>query len=84
MAKKALKEETGATLTFEQSLARLEAIVHDLEDGEIGLEESLARYEEGVGLLRQAFDQLRRAERKIELLSGVDEDGNPTTKPFEE
>ena len=31
--------------TFEQSLAELERIVHDLEDGQTGLEESLARRE---------------------------------------
>jgi exodeoxyribonuclease VII small subunit len=70
--------------SFEQSLARLEEIVHQLEEGNAGLEESLARYEEGVKLLRQAFDLLQKAERKIELLSGVDADGNPITEPFDD
>ena len=70
--------------TFEQSLQRLEEIVHLLEDGDIGLNESLERYEEGVKLLRQSYELLQRAERRIELLSGVDAEGNPITQPFDD
>jgi exodeoxyribonuclease VII small subunit len=71
-------------LDFEQTLARLEEIVHQLEEGEGGLDESLARYEEGVKLLRQSYELLQRAERRIELLSGVDAEGNPITRPLED
>ncbi len=71
-------------LTFEQALDRLEQIVHQLEEGEIGLSESLARYEEGVKLLRQAHEMLQRAERRIELLSGVDAEGNPITRALDD
>jgi exodeoxyribonuclease VII small subunit len=70
--------------TFEQSLERLEGIVHALEEGKLGLNESLERYEEGVKLLRQSYELLQRAERKIELLSGVDAEGNPVTQPFDD
>ena len=70
--------------TFEQSLQRLEEIVHLLEDGDLGLNESLERYEEGVKLLRQSYELLQRAERRIELLSGVDAEGNPITEPFDD
>jgi exodeoxyribonuclease VII small subunit len=83
MAKKTTNENAGQP-SFEQSLERLEEIVHLLEEGDAGLEESLARYEEGVKLLRQAYDLLQRAERKIELLSGVDAEGNPLTEPFDD
>lgn len=69
---------------FEESLARLEAIVHDLEEGQIGVSESLDRYEEGVKLLRQCFSLLEKAERRIELLTGVDAAGNPVTAPFDD
>jgi exodeoxyribonuclease VII small subunit len=69
---------------FEQALKRLEEIVHLLEEGDLGLNDSLARYEEGVKLLRQSYDLLQRAERKIELLSGVDAEGNPLTQPFDD
>jgi exodeoxyribonuclease VII small subunit len=70
--------------SFEQSLKRLEEIVHLLEEGDLGLNEALERYEEGVVLLRQSYDLLQRAERKIELLSGVDAEGNPVTQPFDD
>jgi exodeoxyribonuclease VII small subunit len=71
-------------ITFEAALKRLETIVHSLEDGDVGLNEALERYEEGVKLLRQSFDLLERAERRIELLSGVDAEGNPITTSFDD
>jgi exodeoxyribonuclease VII small subunit len=70
-------------LTFEQALAELDRIVRELEDGGTGLEESLARYEEGVGLLKHCYSQLRQAEQRIQLLAGVDDDGTPILKPFD-
>lgn len=69
--------------TFEDALAELEKIVHDLEDGDTGLEQSLARYEQGVGLLKRCYEQLRKAEQRIVELTGKDEAGNPVLKPFE-
>jgi exodeoxyribonuclease VII small subunit len=69
---------------FEESLAELEAIVRELEDGQIGLSEALARYEQGVKLLRECYTLLERAERRIELLSGVDAAGNAQTVPFDD
>lgn len=77
-------QEKTAAPSFEVALERLDTIVHDLEEGQIGLEESLARYESGVKLLRHCYHLLGRAERRIELLSQVDEHGNPITEPFEE
>ena len=68
---------------FEQSLAELERILRDLEDGTTSLEDSLARYERGVGLLRQCYGQLRDAEQKIRLLAGTTDDGGAELKPFE-
>ncbi len=70
--------------TFEEALENLEAIVHDLEEGQIGLAHALARYEQGVTLLRQCFSLLEGAERKIELLSGFDAAGNPLVAPFDD
>jgi exodeoxyribonuclease VII small subunit len=46
------------------------------------LTEALDHYEKGVGLLKQCYTLLERAERRIELLSGVDAAGNPITEPF--
>lgn len=56
-------------VTFEQALGKLERIVEQIESGEIGLEESIARYEEGVALIKQCRTILDAAEKKIQLLA---------------
>jgi len=76
--------QSSTPLTFEDALERLEQIVHALEQGELGLNASLERYEEGVKLLRQSYELLQKAERRIELLSGIDAEGNPITQPFDD
>jgi exodeoxyribonuclease VII small subunit len=70
-------------LTFEQALAELEKIVRDLENGQIGLEESLTHYEKGVTLLKRCYSQLQQAEQKIILLRGLDSDNQPIAQAFE-
>jgi exodeoxyribonuclease VII small subunit len=84
MAKITPSNPSSEQLGFEDALERLEEIVHSLEEGDIGLNESLARYEEGIKLLRQSYDLLQRAERRIELLSGVDAEGDAVTQPFDD
>jgi exodeoxyribonuclease VII small subunit len=80
----AKKKNSDEPITFEQSLESLEQIVRQLEDGQLGLSDSLARYEEGVGHLKHCHKTLAAAERKIELLTAVDEGGNATTEAFDE
>jgi exodeoxyribonuclease VII small subunit len=70
-------------LTFESALAELEKIVRELEDGQVGLEESLAHYEKGVTLLRRCYSQLQKAEQRIMLLKGLDGENRPVTEPFD-
>jgi exodeoxyribonuclease VII small subunit len=70
--------------TFEVCLSELEAIVGELESGKLGLADALARYEQGVRHLKSCHGLLERAERRIEILSGVDADGKPIAKPFDE
>ncbi len=77
-------EPPSETPSFEAALASLEAIVHDLEDGDLGLAEALARYEQGIQHLRHCYDLLEQAERKIELLTGIDAEGRAKTVPFAE
>jgi exodeoxyribonuclease VII small subunit len=72
------------SLGFEPSLARIEAIVLELEEGKTGLGESLDRYEEAVQLLRQCYALLEKAERRIEMLVGADASGKPLTEPFDD
>ena len=69
--------------TFEGSLSQLQQIVHDLEEGQLGLEVSLSRFEEGIRLLRSCFRILEQAEQRIEILTGQDAAGNPVTAPFD-
>jgi exodeoxyribonuclease VII small subunit len=83
MAKKKPTQREQCVATFEESLEELEKIVVELESGKLGLSEALARYEQGVTHLKSCQQLLERAERKIELLSGVDADGNPITQPFD-
>jgi exodeoxyribonuclease VII small subunit len=61
-------DDTPPPLPFEQALGRLEQIVGQLETGELGLDESLALFEEGVGLSRLCQGKLAEVERKVELV----------------
>src|SRR4051812_35696667 len=84
MSKKKPSTRDECAGSFEESLEELEKIVAELESGKLGLSDALARYEEGVKHLKGCQRLLQMAERKIELLSGVDADGNPITESFEE
>lgn len=61
--------------TFEKSLARLETIVTEMESGELGLEDMIARFEEGRRLTTFCSKKLNEVERKIEKLV-KDENGD--------
>ena len=76
------KRNTNA-MDFETSLQQLELIVAHLEDGNLGLSESLVQYEQGVKHLKHCYDLLQQTEQRIEILSGIDSEGRPLTKPFE-
>lgn len=67
---------------FEQAMVELERILRELEDGTATLEESLAKYERGVALVRMCQGQLETAEQKIRLLAGVTDEGKPDLQPF--
>jgi exodeoxyribonuclease VII small subunit len=69
-------------MKFEEALVRLEEIVRMLERGEMGLEESLKAFEEGIMLSRFCMRILSEAERKVEMLIS-DESGDMRIIPFE-
>lgn len=71
-------------MTFEQSIKRLEQIAQLLENGETPIEESLKLFEEGAALLRGCNKTLEDAEKKVSLLVGKTDDGEPITEPFAE
>jgi exodeoxyribonuclease VII small subunit len=84
MAKKRPAKTDEVDTCFEDSLAELESIVAELESGKLGLSDALGRYEQGVRHLKACQQLLQRAERRIELLSGVDADGNPITQSLDD
>ncbi len=61
--------EVDPNLRFEEALASLEQIISRIESGQAGLEEALAEYERGVGLIRHCRGILDRAEQKVEDLT---------------
>lgn len=61
-------EEPGSELTFEEAMSKLETIVGRLEQGNVPLEESLASFEDGVGLLRALHGRLGEVEKRVEVL----------------
>lgn len=75
---------------FEDALTKLESIVKELEEGELSLERSLERYEQGVRLARFCSGQLEEAEKRIEVLQTTengepkrDATGAPRSKPLD-
>jgi exodeoxyribonuclease VII small subunit len=54
--------------SFEAALAELEAVVRQLEEGELSLEESIALYERGQMLSRLCQERLDQAELRVEQL----------------
>ncbi len=84
MAKrKAAEPQTATAESFEESLTELQSIVSELEDGSLGLEASLARFERGVRLLRQCQVILESAEQKIETLTRFEDAVPPVPSPPE-
>ena len=72
--------KTGKGESFEASLERLEAIVKEMEDGKLGLESMIERFEEGRKLIGACSKKLNEVERRIEALVG---DGDAMkTEPF--
>lgn len=59
---------TKKKMTFEESLKQLETIAEQIERGQIGLEESIDRYEEGMSLVKQCREILSTAEHRIQQL----------------
>jgi exodeoxyribonuclease VII small subunit len=69
--------------SFEACLAELQDLVRLLEEGRLGLAESIAGFERGISLLRHCYRTLEQAEQKIEILSGFDQAGNAVIAPFD-
>jgi exodeoxyribonuclease VII small subunit len=56
-------------MSFEESLARLEEIVRQLETSHLSLDDALAAFEEGISLVKLCGRRLKQAEKKVQTLS---------------
>ncbi len=70
-----------AKKTFESALTRLEKITEELEDGDLSLENSLKKFDEGIKLAGYCSEQLNNARAKVELL--LEKEGKIEAVPFE-
>jgi len=78
-----LNPDDLTNVSFEVALARLEAIVHQLEAGDASLEQSIDIYTEGQRLKAHCEAKLAGASARIERIQ-LGADGKPTgTVPFE-
>ena len=68
--------------TFETAVEELEKILTLIESGELGLEETLVKYERGNFLIQHCREVLNAAEKQIEVIS-KGPDGSLVSKPFD-
>lgn len=78
------KESAASEIPFEDALSQLRDVVGQLESGNLSLSESLEHYELGVKNLKNCYRALEQAQKKIELLVDLDENGNLITRPFDD
>ena len=76
------KQEGDDALKFEEAMDQLEDVVRKLETGDVALEESLAAFEKGIGLVRVLQQRLDAVQAKIEELTRGDR-GEVETKPLD-
>ena len=55
-------------INFEETMQELEKIVQELEKGDLNLDDSINKFEEGMKLSKSASDYLEKAEKKITVL----------------
>jgi exodeoxyribonuclease VII small subunit len=75
-------KKQSAEPQFETAIDRLEAIVDQMEDGKMPLEELIVRYEEGMKLVKVCQERLASAEQRIEIITR-NHAGKPAVKEFE-
>ncbi|HEY1581461.1 MAG TPA: exodeoxyribonuclease VII small subunit [Chthoniobacterales bacterium] len=62
-------KKSAPEASFEQAMKRLDEIVEQMECGELPLEELIARYEEGMKLVKVCQERLASAEKRIEIIT---------------
>ena len=62
-------DHSNSTTNFENALKELEQIVRELESGDVNLDQSLKKFEQGIELYKKCRTTLETAEKKIKILS---------------
>ncbi|MGS2720914.1 exodeoxyribonuclease VII small subunit [Paraglaciecola aestuariivivens] len=74
-------KKKAESLSFEQSMQELEALVTKMEQGDLPLEEALQSFERGIELARQSQQKLKDAEQKVQILTA--QNGQQSLDVFE-
>lgn len=81
MEEKEMKEkEMKQELNFEEAMKRLEEIAQELEKGDLDLDQSVKKFEEGMALSKKCNEILQEAEKRITIL--IQEDGEIKEENF--
>jgi len=76
--------QTGLeALSFEEALSQLEAIVDQLERGDVSLDKAIDAYSRGMALKGHCQARLEEARLKVEQIKLPEDGGAATTKPFD-
>ncbi|WP_138466313.1 exodeoxyribonuclease VII small subunit [Poseidonocella sp. HB161398] len=78
-----MSDKAVTEMSFEEAMAALESVVTRLEQGEVGLEDSIKLYERGAELKAHCETKLKQAEEKVAAIT-LDRNGEPAgLKPVE-
>ncbi len=58
---------------FENSMRELNTLVEEMEQGNLGIEESLQKFEKGISLIRKCQSALKETEQKVQILTAKDQ-----------
>ncbi len=81
--KKSAKSKGSKDVPLEEAMDELQGIVTDLESGQEPLNESLAKFERGMELLRKCHQQIEDAAQRIEVVTRVQSNGTVEIADFD-
>lgn len=76
------QQDDAKSLNFEAQYKALSECVSALESGQLSLDDSLASYQRGIGLVQTCRTILARAQSRVEKLTAVDAAGDTVTEPL--
>ncbi len=72
-----MSDKKVSDMSFEEAMGELEAVVGQLERGDVPLEDSIKLYERGAALKKRCEEKLKEAEEKVAAIT-LDSDGSAT------